>query len=105
MIGNHLDNCLLMARSMLRELIPVIFVNRTQWQLFIRRRFMDKKRSAVSYYTARLKTGQSEANVWVINAIDKREKMANPPYLRVKQRERTSVVAFIILHKPREDAH
>lgn len=63
-----------MARSMLRELIPVIFVNRTQWQLFIRRRFMDKKRSAVSYYTARLKTGQSEANVWVINAIDKREK-------------------------------
>lgn len=32
MIGNHLDNCLLMARSMLRELIPVIFVNRIQWQ-------------------------------------------------------------------------
>lgn len=78
MIGNHLDNCLLMARSMLRELIPVIFVNRTQWQLFIRRRFMDKKRSAVSYYTARLKTGQSEANVWVINAIDKREKNGKP---------------------------
>lgn len=34
---------------------------------------MDKKRYAVSYYTTRLKAGQSETTVWVINAIDKRE--------------------------------
>lgn len=73
MIGNHLDNCLLVARSMLRELIPVIFVNRNTMAAFTRRRFMDKKRYAVSYYTTRLKAGQSETNVWVINAIDKRE--------------------------------
>lgn len=51
---------------------------------------MDKKRYAVSYYTTRLKARQSETNVWVINAIDKREgkQMGNPPSLRVKQTER-----------------
>lgn len=73
MIGNHLDNCLLMARSMLRELIPVIFVNRIQWQPLPGAALWTKKRYAVSYYTTRLKAGQSETTVWVINAIDKRE--------------------------------